>query len=500
MLRRTLFLLLLATMLVSGAAVRAQERPLTVLLPLEFADLDPAEILSGDQSMVMYHVYCRLYTFNESMEPVPDLVAQESVSADNKTWTLRLRTGVTFHDGTPVNAQSVKYAIERMRRKGGSQRVLFQAISEIRTDAEDTVVLVTTKPFPSLRNSLAHPNAGLMSEKADAQLGDRFGVQPVSCGPYVFKEWSRGARIVTTRNPTYYGPKPAFETIRFDFVPEVTTRLFMVQKGTADIALRLGPAEAKQLEGNKVRVHRIEGRNMFYELNVAIAPTNDLRVRQAINHAVDKKAIIDTVLQGAGSPSTSVLERMLWGHKETGTYAYNPDRARQLLKDANAVNAKVVLLSPENRYLLDSQVSQAVAGYLKAVGLDVDLKVVGDWPGYLDTAKKKEFHLWMLGWGGSTGDPDQLLQSVFHSRRAGNLWNLMGYNNKAIDDLIDAGGSTFDPAKRRAIYADIQKRLFDDAPWLFMYRATNFTGVSERVKEIHTLSGPEFHYLFPIPK
>jgi peptide/nickel transport system substrate-binding protein len=180
MLRRPLMLLLLLTAVFASAVpAAAQERPLTVLLPLEFADLDPAEILSGDQSMVMYHIYCRLYTFNESMEPVPDLVVQESVSADNKTWTLRLRKGVTFHDGTPVNAQSVKYAVERMRRKGGSQRVLFQAISEVRTDGEDTVVIVTTKPFPSLRNSFAHFNAGLMSEKADAQLGDRFGVQPV---------------------------------------------------------------------------------------------------------------------------------------------------------------------------------------------------------------------------------------------------------------------------------------------------------------------------------
>jgi ABC-type transport system substrate-binding protein len=279
----------------------------------------------------------------------------------------------------------------------------------------------------------------------------------------------------------------------------VGSLLFIRDRGTGDAALRLGPAEAKKLEGSKVKVLRIEGRNMFYELNMTLAPTTDVRVRQAINHAVDKTAIIQKVLQGAGSPSTSVLEKMLWGHKDTGTYAYNPERARQLLKEANAAHAKVVVLSPENRYLLDSQVSQAVAGYLKAVGLDVELKVVGDWPGYLDTAKKREFNLFMLGWGGSTGDPDQLLQSVFHSRRAGSLWNLQGYRNKAMDELIDAGASTFDPARRRAIYADIQKRLFDEAPWLFMYRATNFTGVSERVKEIHTLSGPEFHYLFPIP-
>jgi ABC-type transport system substrate-binding protein len=331
-----------------------------------------------------------------------------------------------------------------MRKKGGSQRVLFQAITEIKTEGDDTVTLITQKPFPSLRNSLAHPNAGLIPEKADAQLGDRFGVQPVGCGPYVFKEWIRGARIVTTRNPKYYGPPPAWEQIRFDFVPEVTTRLFMVQKGTADVALRLGPAEAKKLEGSKARLLRVEGRNMFYELNMALAPTSDLRVRQAINHAVDKTAIIQKVLQGAGAPSRTVLESMLWGSQPTGTYAYDPERARALLREANAVGARLVLLSPENRYLLDSQVSQAVAGYLKAVGFEVDLKVMGDWAGYLDAAKKKDFHLFMLGWGGSTGDPDQLLQSVFHSRRAGALWNLMAYNNKAVDELIDAGASTFD--------------------------------------------------------
>ena len=496
MIRRVLSLLVLAAALAAPSAARAQGRPLTVLLPSEFADLDTAEILNGDQLMVMYHVYCRLYTFDETMTPVPDLVAQESLSADQRTWTLRLRKGVTFHDGTPVTAQSVKYTIERMRKKGGSQRVLFQTITEIRTDGDDTVVLVTQKPFPSLRNSLAHPNSGLISEKADAQLGDRFGVRPVGCGPYVFKEWVRGARIVVTKNPKYYGPAPAHEQINFEFVPEVTTRLFMVQKGSGDVALRLGPAEAKRLEGTKARLLRVEGRNMFYELNMAVAPTNDLKVRQAINHAVDKAAIIQKVLQGAGAPSTSVLEKMLWGHQAIGTYAYDPERARRLLREANATGAKLVLLSPENRYLLDSQVSQAVAGYLKAVGFDVDLKVIGDWAGYLDEGKKKTFHLFMVGWGGSTGDPDQLLQSVFHTRRAGSLWNLASYSNKTIDDLMDAGAATFDAPKRKAIYADIQKRLFDDAPWLFMYRATTFTGVSERVKTIHTLAGPEFHYLY----
>ncbi len=493
-------LLVLVTGLVLApiAASRASAEPLTILLPSEFAHVDPVEILSGDQTMVMYHVYCRLYTFNDRMEPVPDLLAEERLSPDSRTWTLKLKHGAKFHDGTPVNAEAVKYTIERMRKKGGSQRVLFQAITDIRTQGDDTVILTTEKPFPSLRNSLAHPNAGLVSPKADADLGDRYGVQPVSCGPYVFKEWTRGTRIRLDRNDAYYGPRPAYERLTFQFVPDVTTRLLLVQRGQADIALRLGPAEAQQLKGGKVRLERIEGRNVFFQLNTALAPTNDLRVRRAINHAVDKKAIIEKVLLGAGSPARSVLEAMIWGHKPIGTYAYEPDTARRLLKEAGATGAKVVVYSPDNRYLLDSQVSQAVAGYLRAVGLDVDLRVIGDWAGYVDAIKKRTFNGFMLGWGGSTGDPDQVLRSLFHSSRAGSLWNLGAYANKDIDALVEQGSTTFDGARRRAIYADVQQRLFDDAPWIFLYRVTSFTAVGERVKELHTLEGPEFHYVFAL--
>lgn len=481
------------------SGVPAQADSLRVLLPSEFASLDPVEILSGDQTMVMYHVYCRLYTFDDHMNPVPDLITDEKVSDDKRTWTLKLKAGAKFQDGTPVNAEAVKYTIDRMRSKGGSQRVLFQAIRDIKVEGEDIVSLTTAEPFPSLRNSLAHPNAGLVSPKADAALGARYGVAPMSCGPYTFKEWQRGSRIVVERNKSYYGALPDYDQIVFQFVPDVATRLFMMLRKEADIALRLGPAEAKQLEAAKVKVLRVNGRNIFYQLNYATEPTKDMRIRQAINYAVDKQAIIDRVLQGAGTPARSVLEAMTWGSIPVGTYEYDPERAKRLVKEAAPNGAKLVLLSPDNRYLLDSQTSQAVAGYLKAAGFDVELRVIGDWPGYLDAVKQKTFSMYMLGWGSSTGDPDQVLQSLFNSKRAGVAWNYGAYSNKEIDEAMNVASATFDANKRKEIYADIQKRLFADAPWLFMYRATSFTAVSDKVRTIHTLEGPEFHYVFALP-
>ncbi len=496
--KKLLLPLVLAGGTMAGAAAQAED--LRILLPSEFSTMDPMEILSGDQTMVMYHIYCRLYTFDDSMSPVPELVASEEVSEDGLSWTLHLRSGAMFHDDTPVTADAVRYMIERMREKGGSQQALFKAISEIEVIDETTVVLKTEKPFPALRNSLAHPNAGLLSPDADAAQGDAFGVNPVSCGPFEFVEWQRGSHIEVKKFDGFYREAGDVDGITFQFVPDVATRQFMMMRGEADVALRLGPAEAQQVSTvDSVRTMQLLGRNMFYGLNFAKAPTDDIRVRQAINHAVDKETIIDRVLQGAGRPSRSVLEAMLWGSIPVGTYEYDPEKAKALLDEAAPESRKLVLLSPDNRYLLDSQVSQAVAGYLTEAGFDVELKVIGDWAGYLDAVKTLDFNLYMLGWGGSTGDPDQVLQSLFKSPRAGKAWNYSSYVNTDMDAMIDDAGTTLDDEERRAKYAEIQEQLFADAPWLFMYRGANYTAVSDRVSEIHTLEGPSFHYVFTLP-
>lgn len=486
----------LGLLLVLAAPARAET--LRILLPSEFPTLDPVEILSGDQTMVMYHVYCRLYTFDDSMTPVPELVVDEEISDDGMTWRLTLREGATFHDGTPVTAEAVEYMIERMREKDGSQRVLFEAITDIEVVDDVTVVLTTGTPFPALRNSLAHPNSGLLSPAADEELDDRYGVEPVSCGPYEFAEWTSGSHITVTRYDDFYREAGEFEEIEFQFVPDVATRQFMMMRDEADMALRLGPAEAEQVEAEGIETMALHGRNIFYALNYANAPTDDIQVRKAINHAVDKETIIDRVLQGAGTPSRSVLEAMLWGSVAIGTYDYDPELAKELLDEADPESRSLVLLSPDDRYLLDSQVSQAVAGYLTEAGFDVDLQVIGDWAGYLDAVKSLDYNLYMLGWGGSTGDPDQVLNSMFNSERLGEAWNYKSFSDPEIEEMIEQAGTTFDEEAREELYAEIQQRLFDDAPWLFMYRGTNYTAVNDKVGTIHTLEGPEFHYVFPL--
>lgn len=486
-----------ATLFVTGVSARAQS--IKVLLTSEFPTLDPSET-GGELPMMLYHIYCRLYSFNDKMEPVPDLVQSETLSDDQKTWTLKLRPNAKFHDGTPVNAEAIKFNIDRVLAQKGSARLLFQSISEVKVISPDTVALITKEPYPALRNNLASPNAGIVSPKAAAALGNRFGVQPVSCGPYSFASWTRGSNIMTNRFDGFYGPKPPYAQINFQFVPDVSTRMFMMQRKQADVALRFGPQEARELRAAKVRVDEINGRTILYQLNYKLAPTNDLRVRQAINHAVDKEAIIKNVLFGSASPSQSVIASDTFGGKAVGIYEYSPDKARALLKEAGVTNAKLKLYATQNRYYNDSLVAQAIAGYLRAVGFDVEIVLMGDWASYVERIGKRDFNLYTLSWGSSTGDPDRIVQALFHSRRAGQTWNFGSFTNKEIDQLIDQGAATVDLPKRRAIYGEIQDKLFADAPWLFMYRTTGYMALSDKITTLHTLEGPEFPYLFDLPR
>ena len=474
----------------------ARAQTLDVLVPAEFPNLDTCETVSGDQSMIKYHVYSRLFTFSEAMEPEPDLVVAESLSEDGREWTFELREGVTFHDGTPVDAEAVRYTIERMRADNCGQQALFQPITEVRIDGPTTVTLVTQGLFPALRNNLSHPDAAIINPVAHAELGNLWGLQPVGSGPYVFTEWVTGDRIVVERNPDYYGGEPFFERIVFRFVEDDTTRALLIDTAQADVALRILPLDVDRLAANPdLNVAQVVGRSMFYPMNVVDGPFTDHRIRLAANYAVDKETIVDRVLFGAGTPSQSLVEAVQYS-LPVGFYDFDPERARSLLEEADAVGVTVTLLTPTSRYPSDVETSQAVAGYLRDAGFTVDLQAISDWPSYVDRVERGDFDMFFLGWGGSTGDPDNAFRRTLHSSNAGRLWNPGGYSNAEVDRLIDEGGAAFDLEERAAAYEAAQRIVWDEAPWLFMHRASIFFAHNADLQGIKVLPGTEMPYFW----
>jgi peptide/nickel transport system substrate-binding protein len=485
------------TVVASGPS-EAGKRDLVVLLASEFGHLDPFELQASDQAILFHLIYSYLYRLNKDAVPVPDLVESEKLEKDNVTWTLTLKRGRTFHDGTPVNAEAVKYTVERMLdpERKAPQRVLFAPIKEVRVVNEHTVQIVTRDPFPALRYNLAHSNAVMVSPTSDRKLGKDFGRKPVGSGPYRFVEWVAGQRIVLQR---FEGAatRPYWDTITFKPVPDTVTRELQVEKGEADVALRVSPLDAPRLAASKVTKLLIaEGaRNAFFQLNMAKAPTDDLKVRQALNYAVDKEAIIKVVLNGAGVLSRTVLERPLLGSKPLGPYPFDPKKARQLLKEAGAEGASIDVISSQGNHVQDAATAEAVANYLRGVGLKVNLRLIGDQPAYVDLMRKREHNAAFIAWSYGTYDPDQILRRLFYGETAGKPWNFGAFKDEAVDGLIDRAGRMLDVNARRAAYEEIQEKIFAKVPWIFLHRLNGLSLVRGDIENLHVISGVEIPLL-----
>jgi peptide/nickel transport system substrate-binding protein len=464
---------LVLAILVAGSPVSAQPKVLVIAIPSEPSHIDPSDSM-GVQHDLNYHIYRKLYTFTPEMTPEPDLVASDRVSGDQKTWTLELKRGITFFDGTPVNAAAVKYSIDRMLEPGrkAPMAILFRPIKEARVKGEYTIELETTEPFASLKNNLAHPNAGIISPKADKELGARFGRAPVSAGPYMVEEWVSGDKITLTRFPGYQGSKPYYDKLVFRIVPAAETRLAMVERNEAQVAIRMPPTFVKVANANSdLQLIRLEGTRLFYFwFNLEKPPLNDLRVRRALNLAVDRAAIIKSVALGSASPARSVMEKLISYSCPVGELEFNPDQARKLLQEAGAAGARLKVIASEGNHPLDRQVAEAVVGYLRDVGLVPELQLMSDVAAYTEAMGKREAHMGFVGWGGSTADPDQYFKRQLWGKISGKPWNFAGYNNPKVDALIDQGARTFPNAERAKIYCDAQRLAWNDWPWLILVR------------------------------
>ncbi len=480
-----------------GEGSAAGKRDLVVLLSSQFSHLDPVELQTSDQGILMYLIYSYLYRLNKDAVPVSDLVESERIESDKVTWTLTLKRGVSFHDGTPVTAEAVKYTIDRMLdpERKAPQQVLYAPIKEVRVLNPHTVQLITKHPFPALRYNLAHSNGAIVSPTADRKLGRDFGRQPVGSGPYRFAEWVAGQRVVLRRNDGAPGAKPYWETITFKTVPDTVTRELQVEKGEADVALRASPQDAPRLGASKdVKLLIVEGtRNAFFQLNLTRPPTDDLRVRQALNYAVDKEAIIKVVMNGAAVLSRTVLEKPLLGSKPLGPYPYDPARARQLLKEAGAEGATIDIIVSQGHHIQDAPTGEAVANYLKAVGLKVNLRPIGDQPTYIDQMGRREHSAAFIAWSFGTFDPDQVLRRLFYGETAGKPWNFGAFQDGAVDALIVKASQTQELEARRAMYEEIQERIFAKVPWIFLHRINGISLLRADIENLHVLPGNEIH-------
>jgi ABC-type transport system substrate-binding protein len=469
------------------ARAAAAKRDMTFVEGTDITVLDPMMVTDTPSNGPNLLIYDGLVAFDKDMKIVPVLATKWSISPDQKTWTFNLRPNVKFSNGAAFNAKSIQFTFERMMDEGTASPARSQYVAVERVEAPDdlTVKFVTKAPFPDLLRNLGQPNFLAYDPAHTKRFSIRdYARNPIGTGPFVLKEWVSGDRAVFVPNPHYWGAAPRVSSIIYKPIPEGAARAAMLRTGEADIAVKIPPEEIANLERDPgVNVLKLDSMyQISYELNNMMEnpPLNKKLVRQALNYAVDKEAIVKSVLMGLGAPMVSPFGPGINFRATSEPYRYDPARAKKLLADAGYPNGfKLILNTPNGRYLKDKEVTEAVQGYLRAVGIQAEVKV-WEWSPYQVMLQKDEKReAFMVG--RATPSADFTATRLF-SKGAIGLYNVTGFWREKVEELLVKGRSSFDEKERTECYRQIQAIVWEEAPWVFLHNQKAVVGLRKGVE------------------
>lgn len=477
-----------------GAVTPEPSNDLIIAIGAEPENLDPLKMMSSPAATISEHMVESLIYLDVDGTLQPALAETWEPSEDGLAWDLKLREGVQFHDGTPFNAEAVKYNLDRFigfedPEKKAVFAFLLGEVSEVEAVEEYLVRIHLNRPFAPIASHLSHSFISMHSPASLEALPDgEYVDKPVGTGPFVFGSWDRGQQIVMAKNDNYWGGAPQLDSVTFKFVPEAGSRVMMLEAGEVHAIMAVPPTEISRLEGvdGIDVVRQTSVRVIYMGFNQERELFEDVRVRQALNYAIDKDALINTVFQGVGQPSSAPVVPAIFGYTEVGPYEYNPEKARELLADAGYADGfEITLFHPTGRYPQDATVAVAVQAMLAEVGVTAKLET-REWGTYLDTVivepEEAQHDIFMLGWGTMTLDADYGLYALFHSSQWPPANNVSYYNNPEVDALLDEARVTPDRAVREGLYTEIITKIWEEAPWLFLYDEGQVNAVRSNVK------------------
>ncbi|MFF8955634.1 ABC transporter substrate-binding protein [Streptomyces sp. NPDC014894] len=446
----------------------------------------------------------------------PGLAESWSVSPDARTHTLALRENVSFADGAPFDAAAVKVNFDRIMNKksavydataGGNMKFLTRWIERVEVGGEHTLSLRLTQPYAGLPRMLTDRRMSIISPQSlRDRRPDDIGLHPVGTGPFSQQQADHGKRVKLKRNDAYWGGAPKAPSIIVESVTDPTTLAIAAQTGEVDAILSAGAQQVQQLtHDNAMAVQYPEPANQYFlRLNTRIAPTDDAVFRQALNHAVDRKAIA-TLTGGQVTPSTGPLPRgneaysAASGNGGTTPYTHDPERARQLIRESGVrTPVRLRLLAPDSGpgFSQATEIMSLVQQDLKAVGVQLDLQymefaslVAEEGKGYDDTTHGS-FNGWTTG-----ADAADFLERMFSGElHPPNGVNRGWYRDAAVDALFDRARAERDDTRRTALYRRAAARIAADAPWLFLYQDRLPRLLSHQVRGVTAAASPYIDY------
>lgn len=477
--------------------------------------LDPNVTTYSSVGVIMTQVFDPLVLQNPLGTFYPGLATSWEINDDSTEYVFTLKEGVTFHDGTPFNAEAVKFTFDRIADPDTASQLAISLLGPYESSTvvdEYTLQVNFSSPYAPFLNSLSTPYLAPTSPTAVEELGDEYGLSMVvGTGPFKLESYTPDSEVVLTRNEDYtwgaedvYGMTgPAnFSTVRFVIIQEPATRLAALESGEVDFIDDVPELDVARLtEDPNITIEQIEQPGHGYSLmmNFEQAPTDELAVRQAIAMAIDKQSLIDVVFNGFGTPGCSALTKVMFGYDAaTCDYLpYDPDQSMAILEEAGWVDTDGdgirerdgEPLAIQHWYRADSPLNNSLATFLQAdlaaVGIDMQLNGASQ-SGYFDAVRAGEHNT--QGWWDTWTDPDGL-RVLFHSSNADGGTNRNRYRSEEMDALLDEAAGISDPAARAEVYAEIQKLAADDAVMVYLNDPYLLYGYASSLEGITFLAG-----------
>lgn len=457
---------------------------LTYYFSADPRSLDPAlstDVPTGESVTLLFD---NLTQFDSEGRVVPGLASAWWPSADGRTWTFRVRRGVTFHDGRPVDVRAISASFLRalgMAQAGGrvwpllpidgaaavadSQATTLRGLTVI---DDSTIAFTLTEPLNIFPKLLAMPVTAIVPTPTP----DNFGEAPVGSGPWIFVSWSHDDLLVLARNPNWWGGAPLEDTLRIRMIPETFTQAAEYESGRLSVVeIPVGETARWQREHGPELQQRAALRAVYVAINTTRGPLTDVRVRRAINHAVNVPAILERVSQGRGVLAAGSIPPGLDGFAERARYAFDQAKARSLLAEAgHATGLKLQLWRSQRAEF--ARIAQAIQADLERVGIGVEI-VERDASTARAAARKGEADLFLSDWWADYPDGENFTFPLFHSANAGAGGNYAFVTDTVLDTMLERARSIPDSITKVQLLKDIDSRVFANAPWIFLWFPTD---------------------------
>ena len=484
--KKIVYVLMLVALFLVGCGEKKEEKAttptedkiVTVAQGAKPKTLDPHMYNAIPELLVSRQFYNTLFSREKDGTIVPEL-AESYEYKNDKELDIVLKKGVKFHDGSELTADDVIFSIERMKEKPGAG-VMVEEIDKVEKVNDYEIKILLKNPSSPLLFNLAHPLTSILSKKY-VEAGNDISIAPMGTGAYKLVAYNDGEKIEMEAFQDYFEGAPKIQKLIVKSIPEDTSRLAALETGEIDIALGLSPISTQTVEANDklTLISEPTTATEYICLNVEKAPFDNKDFRVALNYAIDKQSIVDSIYSGRARVAKSIVNPNVFGYYDgLEGYPFDIEKAKELVAKSGVKDTSFSLYVNDNPVRL--QVAQIIQANLKEIGIDMKIETL-EWGTYLQKTGEGDYQAFLGGWISGTSDADIVLYSLLDSKLIGLAGNRARYSNPEFDKEVETARVVLTPEERKEHFKNAQIIAQNDSPLVVLYNKNENIGINKRI-------------------